>query len=221
MEHWFQLIVFLVVIYEFSYSHFVEMVDFQEYCGMTLNYPKRVLLFVEYISNLPFQFLDDLFVIDMMNKDLNSIGENALAMFFTTIVFLVSYMYYWWDTKKDELYYLVRFRNKSCEFEEKDSPYYKESAIRFADFAVPFYNAIVTETFYPSLDILPVFRGFLDLHKEGWRMKIFPFSEGRIAEEKRLSEERGEEFIIYPDVVETISCKEDDNEAVMAKIGEL
>mgnify|MGYP004661189421 CR=1 FL=1 len=214
-----------MAVYEFSYSDVVENIEYTnewmlENRGVTLSLYNRCLMFVVYIADLPFELFWNSDLSKLMFKDLNSIGENALIVLFSAIVFLLSYMYYWWDTKKDELFRLSRFENVSSEFDEKDSPYYKESAIRFVDFATPFYNASVTETFYPSLDILPVFRGFLDLHKEGWRMKIFPCSEERIEEEKRLSEERGEEYVIYPDVDENIS-EERKREEIMAKIGEL
>lgn len=118
---------------------------------------------------------------------------------------------------------LMEILRSTNEYDESENPNYKKSTSDFLDFTYSRYWAIEGEICSPSYHILDIFQAFLDLHKEGWRMKIFPFSAERVRQEKADAAARGEEIVIFPDVdeIEARLAEEERKEQRIASIGEL
>lgn len=106
---------------------------------------------------------------------------------------------------------------------EDPSTNYKECAFACVDFITAWSYFASGKMFIAKYHILDIFQAFLDLHKEGWRMKIFPFSAERVRQEKADAAARGEEIVIFPDVdeIEARLAEEERKEQRIASIGEL
>lgn len=154
------------------------------------------------------------------------VGDSLFDFFTWTtsvLLFICFRILYWWNVKKDKIRLQIRqFDTNDC-FDEPFPPNYKKSSIDFVDFAIPRYGVVSGAALYPSYHILDIFQAFLDLHKEGWRMKIFPFSAERVRQEKADAAARGEEIVIFPDVdeIEARLAEEERKEQRIASIGEL
>lgn len=109
------------------------------------------------------------------------------------------------------------------ECEEHNQLSYKKSAFDFVDYLTVQWYYAFGHGIHIQYNILDIFQAFLDLHKEGWRMKIFPFSAERVRQEKADAAARGEEIVIFPDVdeIEARLAEEERKEQRIASIGEL
>lgn len=148
-------------------------------------------------------------------------GEwNCVACYVAAFVFVIRRIGCWWSRREAALAYLFYKECFGDAFDEDVTPNYKESTERFLNFMTPLYHAASGFKELGPKSKVDIFRAFLDLHKGGWRMKIFPFSKERLAEEKRLSEERGEEYVVYPDVEDAI-LRAEEKDREIERIGEM
>lgn len=132
--------------------------------------------------------------------------------------FVLSYREWWKVAKRLDYYSGI-----PDEYSERAIPNYKDSASKLIDFINARRIFICGMSLLYDYNILDIFQAFLDLHKEGWRMKIFPFSAERVRQEKADAAARGEEIVIFPDVdeIEARLAEEERKEQRIASIGEL
>lgn len=225
-KHWFVILATSVILCNFPVDFLLDVVNFSKEDSVC----QEEMLFMEELnSDMPklilyctdcgvSSFVDDILPFDDDPYKFAFLLVGSLSI-------LVARLYCIYDFERQK--YIVKHLMPK-EFDDNDAVVnYKESAYRFFPFYVYRYrifdDGYVTckLSMYSSfLKITKLFRAFLDLHNEGWRMKIFPCSEERIAEEKRLSEERGEEYVIYPDVEGRIAYLREEDD-IIKKIGEL